>query len=122
MEGKITIIYYLVEDKWGNRASVVCEDPSDDVELSDGIFDKDHQNLYSGDQAFKLTEWCINNGLKLKSLVEYKDIHSLFDEKHKRIKYNDDGTIDIIDENSFNPTAKYFINNESANIFLKKFK
>lgn len=73
----VTAYIYLVEDGFGQKASAVCEDNSDNIQIM-GIQNSGEEKLYFEASAYHLQDWCENNGLKYRFITKKYDFDQLW--------------------------------------------
>ena len=62
---KIYMKIYLIVDGFGNKASVVCEDESDDVTIH-GLQDNGENLVNFDSEAWSIPMWCKTHGFECK--------------------------------------------------------
>lgn len=75
MKITLPIYIYIVSDKFGDFAYDVVKDPSDEVWIY-GIKNSENKSVAFENDAYKLSRWCVENGLKLRIIK--KEIEESF--------------------------------------------
>ena len=74
---KIEYYIYLVRDNRGNQRHAICEEDSETIQIA-GLINKNGKEVYFEEDAYRLKDWCKQNGLQWRIIKKRNKFHDLW--------------------------------------------